>query len=371
MPLARRVAATAFGVDGRVEIDGADDRAAQRGIGDERRGVVRRLGPSVEPTGGVGDARGGPRQTARAEQPLDLVREQPQRRDRRRVVGLVLAPSCPGRCRGRARAVPSARRAAPRPARRRRARAAPATTRPRRRTPSAARSSRRRSRARRSAAPRPRSCRRPASARRRSPGPRAARPRSRSRCAASSRRRPRPRVRRSARCRSRCAAPTARRGTAPPRGRRRTSPRTPRTPGTGPGRRISPNAATSQNAVAPPLPSTTCQPSGSANSSARPVRIRATRSLTGAWRWLVPSGASPSRRASSAGTFDGPDPNRPSAGRSSAGMSIATARSSHSGAQHPRRGGRCRTPVRDRGGRAARRSRRSAGSCAASDAASR
>ncbi len=87
--------------------------------------------------------------------------------------------------------------------------------------------------------------------------------------------------------------------------------------------RISPNAAASQNAVEPPLPSTISYPSGSENSSARPARMRPTSARTGAWRWLVPSTlapVAPSAATASAGTFDGPEPKRPSAGLMPSGM---------------------------------------------------
>ena len=52
--------------------------------------------------------------------------------------------------------------------------------------------------------------------------------------------------------------------------------------------RIRPKQATSQNAVAPPLPSTTWCPSGRSKSDARPSRTRPTVSLTGACRCEVP-----------------------------------------------------------------------------------
>ena len=58
-------------------------------------------------------------------------------------------------------------------------------------------------------------------------------------------------------------------------------------------RRPGPKAAASQNAVVPPLPSTTSYPSGSENSSRSPARTRPTRSLTGACRCEVPNSAAP------------------------------------------------------------------------------
>src|SRR5215218_7412713 len=81
--------------------------------------------------------------------------------------------------------------------------------------------------------------------------------------------------------------------------------------------------AASQKAVVPPLPSTTSYPSGRSNSWVRPSRICRTRPFTGAWRCEVPMIDAPSvaRACSASGrTFDGPQPNRPSAGRSSAGI---------------------------------------------------
>ena len=53
---------------------------------------------------------------------------------------------------------------------------------------------------------------------------------------------------------------------------------------------------------------------------------------TGACRWLVPRIVVPvaaSASTAAAGTLDGPEPNRPSRGRSSAGMLTLTAASSH------------------------------------------
>ena len=89
--------------------------------------------------------------------------------------------------------------------------------------------------------------------------------------------------------------------------------------------RTSPNAAASQNAVAPPLPSTTAYPSGSENSAASPDRTRPTRSFTGACRCEVPSTAAPgpaSEASASGRTLDGPQPNRPSRGLRSSGSEI-------------------------------------------------
>ena len=101
---------------------------------------------------------------------------------------------------------------------------------------------------------------------------------------------------------------------------RRTSTRTRRTRGAGCARSTSPNVATSQNTVEPPLPSTISQPSGRPNSDVRPLRTSPTRFLTGAWRCDVPSTvreAAATASICSARTFDGPQPKRPSAGSSS------------------------------------------------------
>ena len=90
---------------------------------------------------------------------------------------------------------------------------------------------------------------------------------------------------------------------------------------------ISPNVAMSQNAVAPPLPSTTSWPSGSENSSASPCRTRPTVSRTGAWRCEVPIRLEPVAASASrwlVWIFEGPAPKRPSAGRSAAGICRAS-----------------------------------------------
>lgn len=52
--------------------------------------------------------------------------------------------------------------------------------------------------------------------------------------------------------------------------------------------RTSPNAAASQNAVVPPLLSSTSYPSGRENSCAKPSRTRPTSDLTGFCRCEVP-----------------------------------------------------------------------------------
>src|SRR6516162_5418347 len=82
----------------------------------------------------------------------------------------------------------------------------------------------------------------------------------------------------------------------------------------------------SQNAVVPPLPSTTSYPSGRENSPAIPSRIRCTSERTGACRWEVPRKAAPelaSAASCSGRTLDGPQPNLPSAGSRPSGMTIS------------------------------------------------
>src|SRR4051794_29669494 len=86
---------------------------------------------------------------------------------------------------------------------------------------------------------------------------------------------------------------------------------------------IKPNVAMSQNVVAPPLPSSTSYPSGALNNVASPSRTRRTTLFTPSWRCDVPRYDDPvaaSAASCSGRTFDGPDPNRPSRGRSSAGI---------------------------------------------------
>ncbi len=91
--------------------------------------------------------------------------------------------------------------------------------------------------------------------------------------------------------------------------------------------RISPNAAASQNAVVPPLPSATTVPFGRPKSSASPLRIRRTTSRTGDCRCDVPSsGAAASAATCSGRTLVGPLPNRPSAGLSWSGMTMLVTR---------------------------------------------
>src|SRR4051812_21633524 len=87
--------------------------------------------------------------------------------------------------------------------------------------------------------------------------------------------------------------------------------------------RIRPNVATSQNAVAPPLPSTTSYPSGRLKRLEIPSRTRPTRFLTGACRWDVPSREGPvaaSACSASGRTLDGPEPKRPSRGLRCSGI---------------------------------------------------
>src|SRR5690606_24504935 len=88
---------------------------------------------------------------------------------------------------------------------------------------------------------------------------------------------------------------------------------------------MSEKAAASQNAVEPPLPSTTSYPSGSRNSSEIPLRTRPTSDFTGFCRWEVPSSSALACRwASCSGrTLDGPQPKRPSAGRRCGGITMS------------------------------------------------
>ena len=79
------------GVDRVVEVDRADDQRALGRVGDEGSGDVAGLGPAVEAAGAVGGALDAPVEAAAGEHPLDLVGQQQQGRQRRRVVGLLLA----------------------------------------------------------------------------------------------------------------------------------------------------------------------------------------------------------------------------------------------------------------------------------------
>src|SRR4051812_10685102 len=84
----------------------------------------------------------------------------------------------------------------------------------------------------------------------------------------------------------------------------------------------------SQNAVAPPLPSTTSYPSGSEKNVARPSRTRRTRSCTGFCRCEVPRTvvAMEDRYSTCSGRpLLGPEPKRPSEGLRSGGIVIAGA----------------------------------------------
>ena len=136
------------GVDRVVEVDRADDLRAHRRVGHERRRVVALLGPGVEPARGVGGALGRPRQAALRVEPVDLLGQQEQRRERRGVVGLV-EPGVVDRDLqvAEGRHPPAGRLHVGDPLRARPATSARATARRRRRRTSAARSSRRRSRA--------------------------------------------------------------------------------------------------------------------------------------------------------------------------------------------------------------------------------
>ena len=88
-------------------------------------------------------------------------------------------------------------------------------------------------------------------------------------------------------------------------------------------RSIRPNVATSQNTVVPPLPSTISQPSGRRNRSARPgpqgSDERASPVAGGAMSPATVRPAATRASSCSGRTLDGPQPKRPSAGRSSEG----------------------------------------------------
>ncbi len=151
IPFARSVAASAAASTCIVEVDRADDQRALGGIADERRRVRVRARPSRR--GALEEAvraRDHRLEAALREHPLELVGEQEQRRDRRRVVGLVLDGVLERRRQRQelgdpAAAPTSAGRVELRdPLRARRGSAARATARRRTRSPSAARSSRRR-----------------------------------------------------------------------------------------------------------------------------------------------------------------------------------------------------------------------------------
>src|ERR1700682_1220071 len=89
---------------------------------------------------------------------------------------------------------------------------------------------------------------------------------------------------------------------------------------------MSPNVATSQNTVDPPLPRTISQPSGNENSALSPSRSEPTTERTRSCRCEVPIYVEPlATKASSASgrTLEGPQPNRPSAGSSALGIVIS------------------------------------------------
>ena len=79
------------GVDRVVEVDRRGHVAAGDRVGDERRGVRVRLGPAVDDPGRRVAPAGRELEAAVAEHPLELVVEQEDRGERRRVVGLVEA----------------------------------------------------------------------------------------------------------------------------------------------------------------------------------------------------------------------------------------------------------------------------------------
>ena len=92
MPLLRRTPEIGEGVGHRVvEVDGGDDVAALVGVGHERGGVARRLGPAVDRRGRPVAAARRPLEAALLVDPLDLLVGQEDRGQRRGVVGLVLA----------------------------------------------------------------------------------------------------------------------------------------------------------------------------------------------------------------------------------------------------------------------------------------
>ena len=91
IPLARSTFATAAASTASSKSIVPTTWRALGGVGDERRGVRRPLGPGVEPRRRVRGAADRPGQAALAVHPLDLVGEQGQGRDGRGVVGLVLA----------------------------------------------------------------------------------------------------------------------------------------------------------------------------------------------------------------------------------------------------------------------------------------
>ena len=239
----------------------ADDLRALRGIGDERVREGRLLRPCIQYGSRPRGPGGGPGQAALVEHPFDLIGQQEQGRHRGRVVGLVLGRVLQGHPqREEVGYVPPARGDLARPARRRPGTSARSRARRPSRGPSAGRSSRRRTR-RPAPAGRPRRwSRRPRPATRdRRPG----------RGAPASPRR----------SRSRCGS--ARR--YPPAGSGRGAGWLPGADSTTVGSdshgarlataanfaenspklrcwecsRISPNVAASQNALVPPLPSTT------------------------------------------------------------------------------------------------------------------
>ena len=91
---------------------------------------------------------------------------------------------------------------------------------------------------------------------------------------------------------------------------------------------IKQKVATSQNAVDPPLPSTTSYPSGRLNKSFKPLRTRPTTFFTAGWRCDVPKIDEPlaANAASASGRiFEGPQPKRPSFGLRLLGIIISLA----------------------------------------------
>ena len=90
IPFARKHLRDERGVDALGEVDRADDERALGTVRDERCRVLRRLGPAIQVVRRASGPPDAPVQPAVVEHPLDLVGEQEQRCERRRVVGLVL-----------------------------------------------------------------------------------------------------------------------------------------------------------------------------------------------------------------------------------------------------------------------------------------
>ncbi len=94
IPFARSTAATGRRVDGVDEVDGAHDVAAIGRVLDEGPGEAGLLGPGVEDLGRAVAARRRPLQAAVGVHPVELLGQQEDGGQRRRVVGLVEHASC-------------------------------------------------------------------------------------------------------------------------------------------------------------------------------------------------------------------------------------------------------------------------------------